>query len=113
MEQPSCGNPARHKRRLSWKVDRPMTPKTPDRRHKVDQKAALNAMQDGVVNEPLLPSLPLGSSWRAPELTGVQRLPARASLIPFPDAEAARLGESFRARHRTFGCLYTLPGGVV
>jgi beta-galactosidase len=41
----------------------------------------------------LLQTLPIGSSWRDPEQTGLHRLPARGSLIPFPDAETAREGE--------------------
>ena len=31
-------------------------------------------------------------SWEQPECTGLNRLPARASLTPFPDAHAARTG---------------------
>ncbi len=42
-------------------------------------------------------SLP-GRSWELPECTGVGRLPARASLIPFPDARSARSLESGRQR---------------
>jgi beta-galactosidase len=46
-----------------------------------------------IVKGSLLQSLPIGSSWRDPELTGLHRLPARSALIPFPDAEAARAGQ--------------------
>jgi len=48
---------------------------------------------DAEGSDPLLRSLPLGSSWRDPELTGLHRLPSRGSLIPFPDVASACLGE--------------------
>jgi len=41
----------------------------------------------------MLRSLPIGSTWRDPEISGLHRLPARASLIPFPDVDTARGGE--------------------
>ncbi len=42
---------------------------------------------------PLLAALPVGTGWRDPEQTGLHRLPARASMIPFPDGESAASGD--------------------
>ena len=44
-----------------------------------------------------LAGLPLGRSWREPELLALHRLPARAPLIPFPDAERAGSGQRGRS----------------
>ncbi|NNL67365.1 MAG: beta-galactosidase, partial [Myxococcales bacterium] len=41
----------------------------------------------------LLRSLPVGASWRDPELLGLHRLPAKSAGVPFPDPESAGEGE--------------------
>ena len=43
--------------------------------------------------ESLLRSLPLGPVWRDPEIFGLHRLPARASLVPFRDVKSACSGD--------------------
>ena len=58
-----------------------------------DSNDSDDEVHETIVNGSFLQSLPIGSSWRDPELTGMHRLPARCALIPFPDAETARAGE--------------------
>lgn len=54
-------------------------------------------MPDDPFAESLLQSLPMGSVWRDPEILGLHRLPARSSLIPYPDLESAATGERERS----------------
>lgn len=48
-------------------------------------------------DDSLLRSLTLGSPWRDPEFLGLNRLPARSSLIPFPELETAATGDRERS----------------
>jgi beta-galactosidase len=59
-------------------------------------------MHDDSSSDSMLRSLPLGSVWRDPEIFGLHRLPARSSLVPYPDLKSADSGNRERSRWFSF-----------